>query len=31
ALVASKVEQSVEPIRFGRGLAEDAIVRARSA
>jgi AcrR family transcriptional regulator len=31
ALVASKVEQSVEPIRFGRGLAEDAIVRARLA
>jgi AcrR family transcriptional regulator len=31
ALLASKVEQSVEPIRFGRGLAEDAIVRARSA
>jgi AcrR family transcriptional regulator len=31
ALVASKVEQSVEPIRFGRGLAEDAIVRARRA
>jgi AcrR family transcriptional regulator len=31
ALVASKVEQSVEPIRFGRGLAEDAIARARSA
>lgn len=31
ALVASKVEQSVEPIRFGRGLAEDAIVRARAA
>jgi AcrR family transcriptional regulator len=31
ALVASKIEQSVEPIRFGRGLAEDAIVRARSA
>jgi AcrR family transcriptional regulator len=31
ALVASKVEQSVEPIRFGRSLAEDAIVRARSA
>jgi AcrR family transcriptional regulator len=31
ALVASKVEQSVEPIRFGRGLAEDAIVSARSA
>jgi AcrR family transcriptional regulator len=28
ALVASKVEQSVEPIRFGRGLAEDAIARA---
>jgi AcrR family transcriptional regulator len=31
ALVASKVEQSAEPIRFGRSLAEDAIVRARSA
>jgi AcrR family transcriptional regulator len=31
ALVASKVEQSVEPIRFGRGLAQDAIVRARAA
>jgi AcrR family transcriptional regulator len=31
ALVASKVEQSVEPIRFGRSLAEDAIARARSA
>lgn len=31
ALVASKVEQSVEPIRFGRGIAEDAIARARSA
>jgi AcrR family transcriptional regulator len=31
ALVASKVEQSVEPIRFGRGLAEDALVRARTA
>jgi len=31
ALVASKVEQSVEPIRFGRGLAEDAIARARAA
>jgi AcrR family transcriptional regulator len=31
ALVASKVEQSVEPIRFGRGLAQDAIVRARGA
>ena len=30
ALVASKVEQSVEPIRFGRGLAEDAIARARA-
>ena len=30
ALVASKVEQSVEPIRFGRGLAEDAITRARA-
>jgi hypothetical protein len=29
--VASKVEQSVEPIRFGRGLAEDAIARARAA
>jgi AcrR family transcriptional regulator len=28
ALVASKVEQSVEPIRFGRGLADDAITRA---
>jgi AcrR family transcriptional regulator len=31
ALVASKVEQSVEPIRFGRGLAEAAIARARAA
>jgi AcrR family transcriptional regulator len=31
ALVASKVEQSVEPIRLGRRLAEDAIVRARCA
>jgi AcrR family transcriptional regulator len=31
ALVASKVEQSVEPIRFGRGLAEDAIAKARAA
>jgi AcrR family transcriptional regulator len=31
ALVASKVEQSVEPIRFGRGLAEDAIVKVRAA
>jgi AcrR family transcriptional regulator len=31
ALMASKVEQSVEPIRFGRGLAEDAIARARAA
>jgi AcrR family transcriptional regulator len=30
ALVASKVEQSVEPIRFGRSLAEDAIARARA-
>ena len=30
ALVASKVEQSVEPIRFGRGLADDAITRARA-
>lgn len=30
ALVASKVEQSVEPIRFGRRLAEDAIVKART-
>jgi AcrR family transcriptional regulator len=28
ALTASKVEQSVEPIRFGRTLAEDAIARA---
>lgn len=28
ALAASKVEQSVEPIRFARGLAEDAIARA---
>jgi AcrR family transcriptional regulator len=28
ALVASKVEQSVEPIRFARGLADDAIARA---
>jgi AcrR family transcriptional regulator len=28
ALVASKVEQSVEPIRFGRGLADEAITRA---
>jgi AcrR family transcriptional regulator len=28
ALVASKVEQSVEPIRFGRSLAEEAIARA---
>ncbi len=28
ALVASKVERSVEPIRFGRGLAESAITRA---
>jgi AcrR family transcriptional regulator len=28
ALVASKVEQSVEPIRFGRGLADEAIARA---
>lgn len=31
ALVASKVEQSVEPIRFGRDLADDAIVQARTA
>ena len=31
ALVASKVEQSVEPIRFGRGLAETAIAAARAA
>jgi AcrR family transcriptional regulator len=31
ALVASKVEQSVEPIRFGRGLAEDAIAKVRAA
>jgi AcrR family transcriptional regulator len=31
ALVASKVEQSVEPIRFGRGLAEDAIAKLRAA
>ncbi len=31
ALVASKVEQSVEPIRFGRGLAEAAIATARAA
>jgi AcrR family transcriptional regulator len=31
ALVASKVEQSVEPIRFARGLTEDAIARARAA
>lgn len=31
ALVASKVEQSVEPIRFGRDLADDAIARARAA
>jgi AcrR family transcriptional regulator len=31
ALVASKVEQSAEPIRLGRGLAQNAIVRARSA
>jgi AcrR family transcriptional regulator len=30
ALVASKVEQSVEPIRFGRGLAEAAIATARA-
>jgi hypothetical protein len=30
ALVASKVEQSAEPIRFARGLAEDAIIRART-
>jgi AcrR family transcriptional regulator len=30
ALVASKVEQSVEPIRFGRGLAEAAIAGARA-
>src|ERR1700748_1736667 len=30
ALVASKVEQSVEPIRFARGLAEAAIARARA-
>jgi AcrR family transcriptional regulator len=28
ALAASKVEQSVEPIRFARGLAADAIARA---
>jgi AcrR family transcriptional regulator len=28
ALAASKVEQSVEPIRFARGLADDAIARA---
>lgn len=28
ALAASKVEQSVEPIRFARGLADDAITRA---
>ncbi|WIM86786.1 TetR/AcrR family transcriptional regulator [Candidatus Mycobacterium wuenschmannii] len=31
ALVASKVEQSVEPIRIGRSLAADAIARARDA
>jgi AcrR family transcriptional regulator len=31
ALVASKVEQSVEPIRFARGLAETAITGARAA
>jgi AcrR family transcriptional regulator len=31
ALVASKVEQSVEPIRFGRGLAEAAITTAHAA
>jgi AcrR family transcriptional regulator len=31
ALVASKVEQSVEPIRFGRGLAEDAIAKVHAA
>jgi AcrR family transcriptional regulator len=31
ALVASKVEQSVEPIRFGRGLAEDVIAKVRAA
>jgi AcrR family transcriptional regulator len=31
ALVASKVEHSVEPIRFGRGLAQDAIARAHTA
>lgn len=30
ALAASKVEQSVEPIRFARGLADDAIARALS-
>lgn len=31
ALVASKVEQSPAPIRFGRGLAENAIARALDA
>ena len=31
ALVASKVEQSPAPIRFARGLAEDAIARALGA
>src|ERR1700743_3829484 len=31
ALMASKVEQSVEPISLGRGLAEAAIARARAA
>src|ERR1700744_685203 len=30
ALGRSKVEQSVEPIRFGRGLSEAAIARARA-
>ena len=30
ALAASKVEQSVEPIRFARGLDDDAIARALS-
>lgn len=31
ALVASKVERSVDPIRVGRGLASDAIDRALTA
>lgn len=31
ALVSSKVEQSVDPIRFARGIAENAIARALAA